>query len=249
MYSSSKQLISFHVNNILKEKELEEATIKKNLTVQIENGREVKRELLHYNLDMIISIGYRVNSIRGIAFRRWSSKVLKQYLKKGYAIDESRVILYKENLIELNSAVLKLENEIEYHEKEIVNLKGKIEENYNFIFFKGQFYDAYSLLVKLVKKATNKLILIDNYIDSKTLDILANVKHGVIIEIITKSNALSQITINKFNQQYNNFHDRFLVIDDTYLYSIGASIKDAGAKCFAINEMNHNTLKELIKVI
>jgi len=257
LYLTSKQLISFHVNNILKEGELERATVKKNLTVQIENGREVKREVLQYNLDMIISIGYRVNSKRGIIFRRWANQILKQYLTKGYALDGSRVTLYKENFIELSTAVFKLEQKTSLHDEEIEKLKGIIKEDYNKIFFKGQLYDAYAILISIIKKATKKILLIDNYIDIETLNILSNKNADVSIEIITKTNLLPKLTIDKFKKQYNNliiktsnvFHDRFLIIDDKHLYHIGASIKDIGKKCFAINEMSKNYIVKIKEVI
>jgi len=248
LYLTSKQLISFHANNIIKEHELEEATVKKNLTVQIENEREVKREILNYNLDMIISIGYRVNSSRGIMFRRWANKILKQYLTKGYSIDESRVTLYKENYLELSNTVLRLENKIIIHDEEIELLKDKLtnKEQTEKIFFQGQLYDAYSFLIKIIKKANYKIILIDNYIDIKTLDILSNRNEEVNIEIITKTNTLTNLSIANFNKQYGNltiktnntFHDRFLIIDDEESYHIGSSIKDAGKKTFAIIKMN-----------
>ena len=118
------------------------------------------------------------------------------------------------------------------------------------IFFKGELYDAYSFIVKLIKKAKYKLTLIDNYVDNITLDILSNKNTNVNLTIVTSS-IISNISITNFNKQYptlnikynNTFHDRFLIIDDTYLYLIGASIKDAGKKGFAICEMN---LKNLI---
>jgi len=259
LYLTSKQLISFHANNIIKEHELEEATVKKNLTVQIENEREVKREILNYNLDMIISIGYRVNSSRGIMFRRWANKILKQYLTKGYSIDESRVTLYKENYLELSNTVLRLENKIIIHDEEIELLKDKLtnKEQTEKIFFQGQLYDAYSFLIKIIKKANYKIILIDNYIDIKTLDILSNRNEEVNIEIITKTNTLTNLSIANFNKQYGNltiktnntFHDRFLIIDDKEIYLCGGSIKDAGKKTFGIIKMSNESCNDaLVKI-
>ena len=264
LYLTTKQLISFHVNNILNDAELERATVKKNLTVQIENNREVRREILYYNLDMIISIGYRINSKIGISFRRWSNKILKQYLTKGFAVDETRVTMHKENYLELNNTVLRLENKVNNVEimskenrKDIEILKeNKKQEINNMIFFKGELYDAYSFIVKLIKKAKYKLTLIDNYVDNITLDILSNKNTNVNLTIVTSS-IISNISITNFNKQYpnltvkynNTFHDKFLVIDDTYLYLIGSSIKDAGKKCFAICEMNKDILNKLKIVI
>ena len=255
LYSTSKQLISFHSNNILKEGELEKATVKKNLTVQIENGREVNREMLSYNLDMILSIGYRINSKKGIIFRRWANKILKQYLYKGYTLDESRVTIYKDNYLELTNTVLKLENKVQMHDEQINELKGVIDKSYNKIFFKGQFYDAYSLLVDIIQKATKTIFLIDNYIDHKTLDILSNRNDNVALVILTKCNSLPTLAINNFIKQYSNlkiltsndFHDRFIIIDNKFLYHIGASLKDIGKKCFAITEMKKDTLELIVE--
>ena len=134
--------------------------------------------------------------------------------------------------------------------------QNKKEEINNMIFFKGELYDAYSFIVKLIKKAKKEIILIDNYIDNVTLDILSNKNPNVNLTIIT--NTLLPITsINTFNNQYptltiknnNSFHDRFLIIDDTYLYLVGASIKDAGKKGFAISEMDKGILNKLKIVI
>ena len=255
LFEVDKSTISRHIKNILKEGEMDNSVVSKNETT----GKDGKIYVLeYYNLDMVISIGYRVSSKRGITFRIWSNKVLKQYLTKGFAVDETRVTMHKENYLELNNTVLRLENKVNNVEimskenrKDIEILKeNKKQEINNMIFFKGELYDAYSFIVKLIKKAKYKLTLIDNYVDNITLDILSNKNTNVNLTIVTSS-IISNISITNFNKQYptlnikynNTFHDRFLIIDDTYLYLIGASIKDAGKKGFAICEMN---LKNLI---
>ena len=124
------------------------------------------------------------------------------------------------------------------------------------IFYQGELYDAYSFIVKLIKKAKKEIVLIDNYVDNTTLDILSNKNSNVNLTIITNS-FLTNTSINTFNKQYptltiknsNTFHDRFLIIDNSELYLIGASIKDAGKKCFAINEMDKDILNKLAVVI
>ena len=210
-----------------------------------------------YNLNFIISIGFRVNSKRATAFRIWSNKILKQYITKGYSINESRVTMYKENYIELNNTMLKLQNKVDIHDKRITKLEeNKKKKINNMIFFKGELYDAYSFIVKLINKDKKEIVLIDNYVDNNTLDILSNKNINVNLTIITTS-TLTITSINTFNKQYptltiknnNIFHDRFLMIDDTYLYLIGASIKDAGKKVFAISEMDKDILNKLKIVV
>jgi len=216
----------------------------------------------HYNLDMIIIIGYRVGSKRGVMFRRWASRVLKQYLSKGYAIDEARVTLYKDNYVELNNTVLRLENRMGNVEEEVKELNNELdiiknnkkEERVEKLFFNGEEYDAFSFLSNLVNKANNKIILIDNYIDVGTLDILSHKKINVDVEIVTVHNYLTLSAKNNFVKQYGNlhikyntnFHDRFLIIDNTYLYLIGASIKDAGKKAFCVSEISRPIINDLL---
>jgi len=268
LFEVDKSTISKHIKNILIEGELDNSVVAKNATTGID-GKVYIME--YYNLDMIISIGYRVSSKRGIIFRIWSNKVLKQYLTKGYAIDETRVTMYKENYIELNNTVLRLEgrvnnveNKIELYDNEVLKQNERItnleikknEEINNMIFYQGELYDAYSFIVKLIKKATKEIVLIDNYVDITTLDILSNKNNNVNLTIITNSN-LTNTSINTFNKQYptltvksnNTFHDRFLILDNSELYLIGSSIKDAGKRCFAISEMDKDILNKLTVII
>lgn len=127
------------------------------------------------------------------------------------------------------------------------------------IFFDGQIYDSYSLIIDIIKTAKNKILIIDNYIDESILKMLSKKNKNVEAVIITseKSN-LNKLDINKFNKQYpilkiaktNNFHDRFITIDNKELYHCGASLKDLGKKCFAINKMNDiNFFKNIEKII
>ena len=147
-------------------------------------------------------------------------------------------------------------NKLENHENSINELFARFENNNELtekIFFDGQIYDAYSLLINIIRKAKNKIIIIDNYIDKTMLDILIYKNDNVKGEIWTK-NIKSNLDIKKFNLQYpnviikkvNNFHDRFIILDDEELYHVGASLKDLGKKCFAINKMNKQNIKKLI---
>jgi len=189
LFNSSKANISEHIKNIFKTKELDEnTTVRKFRTVQNEGGRSVTRTLLHYNLDMIISIGYRVNSIRGTQFRIWANKVLKEYLLKGYAVSQR----------------------FEKIEKDVNYLKHKVEE-FDFqirtslppnegIFFEGQIFDAYIFVSDLIKSAKKSIILIDNYVDESVLSILSKRKKNVSV-IICTSNFSKQLKLdlNKHN--------------------------------------------------
>jgi len=249
LFDVARNTVSEHINNILKDGELDETC------VGFSDTPHSNKVIKIYNLDMIISVGFRVKSLRGIIFRKWALKILRQYLIKGYAIDESRVTLYKDNYLELNSTVLRLENKVVNHEDRLTILEdrhkeGKVEK----LFFNGEEYDAFSFLSTLINKANSKIILIDNYIDIGTLDILSHKKSNVDVEIITVHNYLTNNAIKKFISQYGNlaikintnFHDRFLIIDNTYLYLIGASIKDAGKKAFCISEISNQILNDLL---
>ena len=211
----------------------------------------------YYNLDMILAIGYRVRSKKGIAFRKWASKIIKQYLMKGFVIDEKRVTQYNDNYKELITSVISINNKVDNLDKRVNTLEDKNKDNKESIFFNGEFYDAHSKIIEIIKKANSKIVLIDNYIGKETLDILSYKNNNVIITIITNKeyleSVLNETTINKFNKQYgkiniiynSSFHDRFLIIDNIKLYHIGASLKDIGKKCFAISELNSDILEIL----
>jgi len=236
LFNRDKSVISRHLRNIYKEGELsKDATVAKNATVQFEAGRKVKRDIEYYNLDAIISVGYRVNSKQGTQFRIWATHVLRDYLLKGYA---------------LNQRMNRIENHVENLSNEVskVSLQLKTRELPSHgIFFNGQVYDAYALVAELIKKAGKEIILIDNYIDDSVLTLLSKRKGNVSAIIYTKniSKAL-KLDLEKHNAQYpaievkpfNQSHDRFLILDRKELYHIGASLKDLGKKWFAFSRMD-----------
>lgn len=244
LFERDRTVISKHINNIYQDGELDkEATCAKNAQVQIEGNRRVQRVNELYNLDVIISVGYRVKSTRGIAFRKWANSVLKQFLLKGYVLDSSRIIISIDNF-------LKLESDISNVKQELVNLKHElfIEPVKARIFFDGQFFDAYEFLCLLVKKAKHKLVVIDPYFDMEGLKILKwtnkNVKTIICLSGRTK---LKQDDIEIFEKQYfaiqiikkDCFHDRFIIVDNE-CYSLGASFNTFGKKVFAINKIEDN---------
>lgn len=236
LFNRDKSVISRHLRNIFKEGELsKDATVAKNATVQFEAGRKVKRDIEYYNLDAIISVGYRVNSKQGTQFRIWATHVLRDYLLKGYA---------------LNQRMNRIENHVENLSNEVskVSLQLKTRELPSHgIFFNGQVYDAYALVAELIKKAGEEIILIDNYIDDSVLTLLSKRNGNVSAIIYTKniSKAL-KLDLEKHNAQYpaievkpfNQSHDRFLILDRKELYHIGASLKDLGKKWFAFSRMD-----------
>jgi len=239
LFSTSKANVSEHIKQIYQSKELEiEATVRKFRTVQIEGNRSVTRNTDHYNLDMIISIGYRVNSIQGTQFRIWANKVLKNYLLKGYVIHQQ---------------FEQIESKLKQHDKTLLEHDHKfdllIKTNLpptEGIFYDGQIFDAYTFVSNLIKSAHSSIVLIDNYIDESVLMLLSKRNPGVKASIFT-GNITRQLEtdLKKHHQQYplielkrfSKSHDRFLIIDQKDVYHIGASLKDLGKKWFAFSRI------------
>ena len=238
LFNRDKSVISRHLRNIYKEGELNhEATVAKNATVQMEAGRQVKREIDYYNLDAILSVGYRVNSKQGTQFRIWATSVLRDYLLKGYALNQ-RMDRIENNFEDLSKEVNKIS--LQLSTKDLPN-QG--------IFFDGQIFDAYELASRIIRSAKKEIILIDNYIDESTITHLSKKATNAKAVLYTKSISKQlSLDIKKANEQYSNTfeireltssHDRFLIIDQKELYHIGASLKDLGKKWFAFSKMDH----------
>lgn len=231
LFDRDKSVISRHIRNIYSEGELKkEATVAKNATVQMESGRQVMRQIEYYNLDVIISVGYRVKSLRGTQFRKWATSVLKEYLLKGYAINN--------RIEQLEQRVAKAEEKIDFFVRtSLPPVEG--------VFYNGQIFDAYVFATDLIKSANKSITLIDNYIDESVLLMLSKRKAKVSATIITRSDSkVSQLDIEKHNAQYSpieikvcdTIHDRFLITDNE-VYHIGASLKDLGKKLFAFSKL------------
>ena len=244
LFDSTVPNISMHIRNIFKEEELvKEATVKNFLIVQNEGGRVVTRQVQCYNLDVIISVGYRVKSKRGTQFRQWATKVLNQYIRQGYAVSN--------RFEKLEQRMTNVENQIE----SFVHAALPPKEG---IFADGQIYDAYEFVERLIKSAKKSILLIDNYVDESVLTMLSGKNKGVQVDIYTKelSNALL-LAQDKFNSQYGNLslhqtnrvHDRFMIIDNQTIYLIGASLKDAGKRLFAFTKMSATHIEELKKLL
>ena len=249
LFDRDKSVISRHVSNIYKERELaKDSTVAKNATVQIENGRSIVRQIEYYNLDVIISVGYRVKSQRGTQFRIWANQVLKDYLLKGYAIN-SRLDQLEQRM---DKKMLEHERRISDNEKQIEFFVRTALPPVEGVFYDGQIFDAYVFVSELVKLAKKSIVLIDNYVDESVLLLLSKREPLVQATIITRGLSVTfQQDLVKYNLKYEpieicvstNIHDRFLIIDDV-VYHIGASLKDLGKKLFAFSRMELN--KEIV---
>ena len=245
LFDSSKANISEHIKAIFDSHELDRgSTVRKFRTVQKEGNREVARDLEHYNLDVIISVGYRVNSIKATKFRQWATSVLKQYITNGYAINSKKITHQRFKELESDVALLK---------SKVNLLENKTLKPSQGIFFDGQVFDAYEFVSGLVKNAKREIVLIDNYIDESVLTLFSkNQAVGVTIYTKTITKQL-KLDLEKYNSQYNNIeikkfdnsHDRFLIIDEKEVYHIGASLKDLGKKWFAFSRMDMESLSIL----
>jgi hypothetical protein len=205
----------------------------------------VRRNVEIYNLDVIISVGYRVNTKRGIQFRQWANKIIKDYMLKGYAINQ-RLLAMEERM---DKRIGKIENTLVAHQEKIDFFVRTSLPPRQGIFYDGQIFDAYTFINDRIREATTRIILIDNYIDDSVLTILSKRADKVVATIYTKKpSAQLQLDIQKHNAQYppidivtfDRSHDRFLCIDET-VYHLGASIKDLGKKWFAFNRMEMQT--------
>ena len=240
LFDTARSSIAYHIGNLFNSKEVDEST-----SVEFFDRSGRHRPSKYYNLDVILAVGYKVNSKRGIIFRKWATSVLKQYMIKGYAIDSSRVLVTQENYMNLVNVV----NRIDSTQSELMTRVEKLEAKYpelnTFVYACGQVYDATSFMGQIMEKAGKEIILIDNYIDRSTLDILSHKNGNVRIRIITskEGNKTTEKEIQTFRSQYGNLsiettdkvHDRFLVLDGIEMYHIGASLKDAGKKLFQMD--------------
>ncbi len=231
LFGVDRTVIVKHIGNIFKTNELEESpTCAKIAQLQQEGNRQVLREVKYYNLDMIISVGFRVNSINATRFRQWANAVLKEHLLRGYSI---------------NQRFERLEQRVSKAEKQIGLFVRTALPPVEGVFYDGQIFDAYAFASDLIRSAQKCIVLINNYIDDSVLLMLSKRSEGVTVEIVTRrvSETLA-LDIERHNRQYppisvrecDRFHDRFLIIDDT-VYHLGASLKDLGKKLFAFSRM------------
>ena len=253
LFDVKEHTITYHIKEIYKCNELEIiSTARKFRVVRKEGNRNVNRQLDFYNLDMILSVGYRVNSVRGIMFRRWSSEVLKQFMLKGVSVNQHLISLQER----IDNRFSSLESRVENHEQKIDFLINKEQPITEQLFSTGCVWDAYTFVSNLVRSATKRIILIDSFVDERTLMILDKRADGVNCEIHTRFNSQLQLDIQKHNQQCNPIviiqlpqavHDRYLIIDDE-LWLLGASVKDMGRGLCTIIKLGFSP-EEILKRI
>ena len=240
LFERDVKTIGKHIANVLDE-ELAGLPVVAKFATTASDGKVYQIE--HYNLEMIISIGYRVKSQKGIKFRIWANQILKDYLLKGYALN-NRINRIEDNIQSLSKKVNQIDLQIHTN---TIPTQG--------IFFEGQVFDAYELFSKIIRKAKTHIILIDNYVDETTLIHLSKKNPKVKALILTHPiNKELELDIQKVNQQYGNFklkkfnksHDRFLIIDQKEIYHLGASLKDLGKKLFAFSLLDTSSVQDLL---
>ena len=243
LFQRDVSVISRHIKNIFSEGELDKES---NLHfLQIANS---DRPVALYSLDVIISVGYRVKSVVGTRFRQWANKILKEYVLRGYAVNER---------------IERLERKVLKHDEQINLVLRTSLPPVQGVFYDGPMWDARTMVLKLVASAKRSLILIDNWVTAETLDIFSKKRKGAKVTIFTSEHRkngvphrkISDADIATFNAQYpkldvlysETFHDRFLIVDDKELYLIGASLKDLGAKCFAFTKLDPGEIERIKK--
>jgi hypothetical protein len=250
LFGRDRTVISKHFKNIFNDQELNEQVVCAFFAHTVEHGaiegKTQEKRVKYYNLDAIISIGYRVNSKRGTQFRIWANRVLKDFLMKGYAV---------------NNRVIRLENHLENLEEKVGLIELKLNTQLiptQGIFFDGQVFDAYAFASRIIRSAMKNIVLIDNYLDESTFTHLSKKKKGVPVRILTKSHSKQiQLDLKKANEQYGGFelhsfdksHDRFLIIDDLEIYHLGASLKDLGKRWFAFSKLDKASVDGLLTMM
>jgi len=246
LFNRDVKTIGKHINNVFSEGELDKnSTVANFATVQNEGGRNIEREIEYFNLDVIISIGYRVKSKQGTQFRIWANRILKEYLLKGYLIS-NRINRIEDDVYSLKQKVDKIDLQIS---AEQLPKQG--------IFYENQVFDAYNFVSDLFRSAKVSILIIDNFIDDSVLVHLTKVAKNVQVKILIKaiSDQLA-LDVKKFNSQYfpieiitfTHAHDRFIIIDNKDVYHLGASLKDLGKKWFAFSKIEKSDMELLRKL-
>ena len=245
LFLRDRSVITKHINNIFKEKELEE-----NSNVHFLHIASSDKPVKFFSLDVIISVGYRVKSVRGTQFRQWANKVLKDYLLRGYAINQRLIELsdrLDRRLLEQDGKIAAIRKDVDFFVRSSIQPKEGI-------FFDGQIFDAYAVVAGLIRKANKRIVVIDSYVDDSVLVQLSKRRPGVKVDIYDgKISQQLRQDIARHNAQYpgvtlhsyKKAHDRFLIIDEE-VYHIGHSLKDLGKKLFAFSKMEVMTGSQLI---
>ena len=216
--------------------------------------RKTKINIKIFNLDVILSVGYKVNSIMGVKFRRWANSVLKQYLLHGQVINSERCLAHSDNIIKLTNTVNQINNSLTKRIDDIeIKLDSITSTNYfkDKIFYNGELFEGYYFVKKLFKNAKNRIIIIDAYLDYSVLEMLNDINIPITIYIY-QSSPITNREIQLFQSNHNLtvirtnvYHDRFIIIDDE-LYNIGSSIKDIGKKISHISKLENIDVNDLL---
>lgn len=249
LFGTKRPAITKHLSNIFKSGELEEESTCSILEHMAADGSRTY-STKYYNLDVILSVGYRVNSINATMFRRWANQVLKEYLLRGYSVNQRLIEIsdrLDRRLLEQDGKIAAIRRDVDFFVRTSLPPKEGI-------FFDGQIFDAYAFVAQLIRKAQHRIVVIDNYVDDSVLVQLSKRKTGVTVDIYDGriSDQLRQ-DVERHNRQYpgvtlhayNKAHDRFLIIDEE-VYHIGHSLKDLGKKLFAFSRMDVLTGSELL---
>jgi len=247
LFGTQRPAITKHLRNIFKSRELDESVVSSILEHTTPHGaiegKTQNVKVKYYNIDAVLSVGYRVNSIRATQFRIWANRVLKDYLLKGYAFN-NRMNRIEDNVQALTKKVNQIDLQISTH---LIPNQG--------VFFDGQVFDAYKLASKIIRSARKNIVLIDNYIDESTLTHLSKKARAAKVLLLTKTISKQLILdVKKANAQYGHFeikpftrsHDRFLIVDGQEVYHLGASLKDLGRKWFAFSKMDKRSVETIL---
>ena len=254
LFGKGRTTITEHIRNIFLEGELQESKVCRKFRHTTQHGAIdgllQTRDVKFYNLDVIISVGYRVKSIRGTQFRQWANKVLKEYLLRGYAVNQ-RINQLEDKIdrrfADYDQKIEHLNQQVDFFVKTSLPPKEKV-------FFDGQLFDAHVLMGRLVASAEKRIVLIDNYIDESVLTLLLKRKRNVEATVYTmQMSGTFKLDLQKHNKQYSpvavkiytKAHDRFLIIDDK-VYHVGASVKDLGKKLCAVSLLSCIDADEMI---
>ena len=250
LFGTKRPAITKHLKNIFASGELEEKVVSSILELTTPHGaikgKTQTNKVKYYNIDAVLSVGYRVNSVRATQFRIWANNILKDYLLKGYA---------------LNQKMNRLENTVENLAKKVNQIDLQINSHLiptQGVFFEGQVFDAYKLASNIIRSAQKNIVLIDNYIDENTLTHLSKKNQGIKVLLLTKTISKQiQLDVQKANAQYGGFelqtftqsHDRFIIIDQKEVYHLGASLKDLGRKWFGFSRLEPKSVEGIIKEV
>ena len=250
LFNTDRTSINRHIRNIFQTQELyENSTCAKIAQVRLEGGRSIKRVVPYYNLDMIISVGYRVNSISGTRFRQWANRVLKEHMLKGFSVNQ-RLVAHENRLENIDSRVIYLEKQVDFFVK--ANLPPK-----EGVLQAKAFWNGYEFVVQLVRSAKQEIVIIDPFADDTALSLMPKRNPGVNAIIYSaRINQTMKAECERLNRQcppvelrtMREVHDRFIVVDET-VYHIGASIKDLGNKLTAFSLLSLLTKQQLLEMI